>query len=80
MSLKITPEIEEILQTIFLTGHYKSKADVLHEALDLLRQRDRLRLDIHQGLRELDRGEGVEGDEVFRDLEQKAAQMAEPEL
>ena len=33
MSLEITPEIEEIVQTIFRSGNHESEADVLHEAL-----------------------------------------------
>jgi Arc/MetJ-type ribon-helix-helix transcriptional regulator len=44
MSLEITTEIEEMVQTILRTGEYESEAEVLHEALTLLKERDRLRL------------------------------------
>lgn len=76
MNLEVTPEIEEMVQTIFRSGQYESEAEVLQEALDLLKKRDQLRLDIKQGLSELERGEGIEGHEVFRELEEKAAQLA----
>jgi len=75
MSLEVTPEIEEIVHTIFRTGHYESESEVIHEALNLLRKRDQLRVEIKQGLLEIERGEGIEGDDVFRELEEKAAQL-----
>ncbi len=75
MSLHITPEIEEMVQTIFRTGNYESEADVLCEALNLLKKRDRLRIDINQGLSELESGHPISGDEVFGELEAKAVQL-----
>lgn len=77
MSLEVTPEIEEMVQTILGAGHYESESQVIHEALNLLKKRDQLRTDIRQGLSEIERGEGIEGDEVFRELEEKAAQLTE---
>ncbi len=76
MSLEITTEIEEMVQTILRTGEYESEAEVLHEALTLLKERDRLRLDINRGLSELDRGERLEGDKGFAELEEKVAQLS----
>ncbi len=80
MNLEITPEIEEMIRAIFHTGQYKSEADVLHEALNLLKIRDRLRLDINQGISELEAGHRIEGDEVFDELEAKAAQLVKAHL
>jgi antitoxin ParD1/3/4 len=77
MSLEVTPEIEEMVQDILGAGHYESESQVINEALNLLKKRDQLRTDIRQGLSEIERGEGVEGDEVFRELEEKAAQLTE---
>lgn len=75
MSVEITAEIEEMVQTIFRTGQYDSEADVLHEALMLLKERDRLRRDINQGLLELQEGNRLRGDEVFAELEEKVSQL-----
>lgn len=75
MSLEITPEIEEMVQTILRAGQYESESQVLHEALELLEKRDRLRFDINQGIAELEREDGFEGDEVLAELEAKAAQL-----
>jgi antitoxin ParD1/3/4 len=76
MSLEVTPEIEEIVRSIFRTGQYESESQVIHEALNLLQKRDQLRLDIKQGLSEIERGEGIEGEKVLRELEEKAARIA----
>jgi antitoxin ParD1/3/4 len=75
MSLQIPPEIEEMVQSIFSSGQYESESDVIREALGLLRRRDLMRRDINEGIAEIDRGERIGADEVFQELEKKAAQL-----
>jgi antitoxin ParD1/3/4 len=74
MSIQITSELEELVEGIMSGGEYRDGAEVLREALHLLRERDQLRADIQAGIHELDRGESVDADEVFRELEEKIAQ------
>ena len=76
MSLQIPPEIEEMVQSIFSSGQYESESEVIREALGLLRRRDLMRRDINEGIAEIDRGERIGADEVFQELEKKAAQLA----
>ncbi|MEW6114488.1 MAG: type II toxin-antitoxin system ParD family antitoxin [Thermodesulfobacteriota bacterium] len=76
MSLEMTPEIEEMVQTILGSGKYGSKAELLHEALDLLKKRDELRREVSRGLAELEAGNSVDGEEVLRRLEERAAKLA----
>jgi Arc/MetJ-type ribon-helix-helix transcriptional regulator len=71
MSLKITPELEAMVRDLYLSGDYANESEILHEALTLLDSRNRLRREIFRGLAELDRGERIDGDEVFRSLEGK---------
>jgi antitoxin ParD1/3/4 len=75
MSLQIPPEIEEMVQSIFSSGQYESESEVIREALGLLRRRDLMRRDINEGIAEIDRGERIGADEVFQELEKKAAQL-----
>lgn len=75
MTLEITPELEAMVRDLFRTGNYTGENEILHEALVLLTKRDRLRREILTGLAELDRGERIDGDEVFRDLEDKAEKL-----
>ena len=76
MSLQIPPEIEEMVQSLFRSGQYESESEVIREALGLLRRRDLMRRDINEGIAEIDRGERIGAEEVFQELEKKAAQLA----
>ena len=77
MSLELSQELEMMVQTILRTGQYQSESEVLHEALDLLSRRDDLRKDLQAGMEEIDRGEGIDGDQVIQDLEDRAARLAQ---
>ena len=74
MSDTLSPENEDFIQTAIRRGDYHDRGEVLDEAMELLRKRDELRRDIQQGIDELDRGDRIEGEEVFRELEDKAHQ------
>jgi antitoxin ParD1/3/4 len=77
MALEITPDLQEMVESILRGGQYDSESAVLREALSVLRQRDQLRMDIQEGIAELDREEGIPGDEVFRELEEKMIRLTE---
>jgi antitoxin ParD1/3/4 len=77
MSLELSQELEMMVQTILRTGQYQSESEVLHEALGLLSRRDDLRKDLQAGMEEIDRGEGIDGDQVIQDLEDRAARLAQ---
>lgn len=68
MPIEITPELEQKLHVIFLSGKYESENHVLDEALTLLRQRDELRGKLQVGVEQLERGHRVSGDVVFSEL------------
>jgi antitoxin ParD1/3/4 len=72
MSLEVTPEIEEMVHTMVRAGLYENEADVISDALTLLEKRNQLRQDMKQGLLEIQRGESMDGEEVLRELEEKA--------
>jgi hypothetical protein len=44
-----------------------------------LKQRDILKRDVREALAELERGEGIDADTVFRELRDKAAQLGVPD-
>jgi antitoxin ParD1/3/4 len=80
MALEVTPEIEEMVQKLLRSGNYPDPDEILHESLELLTKRDQLRNDIRKGLAELDRGEGIGGEEVFRLLDESIAKLPTAEL
>jgi antitoxin ParD1/3/4 len=74
MTIKLSPELEGIVQRQIGTGRYHSAAEVLRDALSLLEQSpqsEQLRLQhlnhkIDQGLESLDGGSSVDGELFFR--------------
>ncbi len=75
MGLELTPEQEELVQTLFQSGKFTSESEVVDEALGLLTRRDQLRAEIDEGLAQLDRGESIDSEDVIRELEFKADQL-----
>lgn len=76
MAVQVTPEVERLVQTIMKGGEYSDETEVLHEALSLLQERNRLRAEIRVGLEELDRGERIDAETVFDELRIRAAKIA----
>lgn len=76
MSIALKPETERQIVDHMKSGGYTSPDDVIHAALELLdeekRQRDAdlddLRQQIAIGVAQLDRGEGVDGEQAFDEL------------
>jgi len=64
MSTVIPPELEAFVESEIASGKYRSREEVLTEALRLLREREgkleRLRTDLQAGLNELEAGEMIE--------------------
>ncbi len=79
MNITLTPEQEELVRTKLKNGSYKSANEVVQEALRLLEERDRthrlLRKKIDKGLESLGRGEAVDGEEFFKELEREEREL-----
>ncbi|MCC5621674.1 type II toxin-antitoxin system ParD family antitoxin [Nostoc sp. CHAB 5715] len=78
MNISLTPELEQLVKDKVSSGKYHSVSEVMGEALRLLEERDRIRdqrlaelkAKIQVGIEELERGEGIDGEEVFAELEE----------
>jgi antitoxin ParD1/3/4 len=76
VNVSLTPELEALIQERVRSGRYTSASEVVREALRLLQDRDelrRMRMDelrakVATGIDSLDRGEGVDGDEVIDEI------------
>ena len=79
MNIHLTTELEQLVQTKVKSGRYNSASEVVREALRLLEERDQLlelrkeaiRQQIDAGWESLRRGEGVDGEAFFAELERK---------
>jgi antitoxin ParD1/3/4 len=83
MNVSLTPELEKLVTRKVESGLYQSASEVIREGLRLLEDHDRLR-EIHlgevrrkiqTGLAELDRGEGIPGEDVYAQMKQKSAEF-----
>ncbi|MEH1854904.1 MAG: type II toxin-antitoxin system ParD family antitoxin [Nostoc sp.] len=78
MNISLTPELEQLVKDKVNSGRYHSVSEVMGEALRLLDERDRvqekrlaeLKAKIQVGIEELERGEGIDGEEVFAEIEE----------
>ncbi len=74
MNVSLTPELEKKIAARVATGNYTSASELVREALRLFFEFEESRRDeiaamnhrIAQGIAELDRGEGIAGDEARR--------------
>jgi putative addiction module CopG family antidote len=90
MTVEIPSELQPFVDQVVRAGNYQSEADVVGEALRLLRARrqriEDLRREVQPALDRLDRGEGIELDDqqldaFFEDVQSRSrAQAAEREL
>jgi len=79
MNVSLTPELEQLIHKKVQSGLYLSASEVVREALRLLEERDKLRAmrfeelrrDIQIGIDQADRGELLDGPEVFEKLRAK---------
>ncbi|HAZ49667.1 MAG TPA: type II toxin-antitoxin system ParD family antitoxin [Cyanobacteria bacterium UBA11369] len=87
MNVSLTPELEQYVQEKVKSGKYLSASEVVREALRLLQEQDqirqlrleKLRSEIALGIEQLDRGEGIDGKEVFASLREKIRKARESE-
>jgi len=87
MTIQINrPEIEALIQQRLHSGAFESVEDVLFDALEIQAERetwlqenkDAINAKIDRGLAQLDRGEGIPGEELRKRLEaDKAAWLAD---
>jgi antitoxin ParD1/3/4 len=80
MNVSLTPELEKLVASKVQSGRYQSASEVIREGLRLLEDQDRLRAaqvrrKIQVGLDQLDRGEGIPGDQVLAEMKQKSAAL-----
>ena len=76
MANEISPENARYIDNAVRDGVYDNTEQALNQAVDLLRQRDRLRADVRAGIKQADAGQLLDADEVFERLEKRAAEIA----
>ena len=73
MASDVSPESEQFIQHELESGTYQNRAELLDEAVRLLKRRRELQRDVQAGI---DSGPSIPGSEVFHHLEKKAQDLA----
>jgi antitoxin ParD1/3/4 len=79
MNIELTPELEQIIQQQVDKGYYKSVDEVIYAGVKLLDQLEKtyqgryeeLRQEVLQGIEASNRGEVIESQVVFQNLQAK---------
>ena len=75
MNITLLPDQEKLIAEKVHSGEYQSATDVLSAALQALEQRDAalnsIRLHIEEGFVQAERGDLLDGEEVFRQISQR---------
>ena len=87
MNVHLIAELAQLVQSKVKSGRYNSASEVIREALRLLEERDQLielrkeaiRQKIDEGWESLRRGEGLDGEEFFAELERKERALVKPQ-
>lgn len=87
MSISLTPELEQFIQSQISSGKYASTEEVILAGIKLLEERERiyqgrfeeLKREIVIGVEQLERGERLDGREVIEKLRQKNQVMRKAE-
>ena len=74
MASDVSPENEQFIEHELESGTYQNRAELLNEAVGLLKRRRELQRDIQAGI---DSGPSIPGSEVFRRLEKQARDPAQ---
>lgn len=80
MNVNLGPVFDQFVADLLKTGHYQSQSEILREGLRLLKEREELkqlriaelRKEIGMGTAEADRGELVDGEEVFAEIRKRS--------
>jgi antitoxin ParD1/3/4 len=82
LTVSLTPELESFVSSRVSSGHNRSVSEVVAEGLRLLARQEvdsrsaltELRAKVAVGLEQAERGELLDGEEVFQELEERFAE------
>ena len=77
MNVDIPAELNQFVREMISTGSYRDESELLIDGLRLLKSRDQLRRDVNAGIDQLEAGQGIDGEEVFARLEERARRIAQ---
>ncbi len=75
MNIQLPTEAYQFVEGMVASGQYASVNDAVADGVRLLMSRQQLRVEIQQGIAELNEGMGIEGSQVFDELRLRAQSL-----
>jgi antitoxin ParD1/3/4 len=75
MNIQLPAEASQFIEGLVASGQYATVNEAVADGIRLLMCRQQLRVEIQQGIDELDAGEGIEGAQVFQELRARAEKL-----
>ena len=72
MNIQLPTDANQFIEGMVASGQYASANDAVADGVRLLMSRQQLRVEIQQGIAELNAGMGIEGSQVFDELRLRA--------
>ena len=72
MNIQLPTDANQFIVGMVASGQYASANDAVADGVRLLMSRQQLRVEIQQGIAELNAGMGIEGSQVFDELRLRA--------
>ncbi len=77
MNVQLNPEAIQFVEGLVAAGQFKSAEEAVAEGVRLLMSQQHLRAEIQKGIDEADAGLGIDGEEVFAELRERAKKLME---
>ena len=75
MNLNLPVEANDFVKSLVAQGKYESEADAVVDGIRLLKGREELRAKIAVGVDQLDRGESIDEETVFDEIESEISRI-----
>ena len=77
MNIELPEDAVQFVEGLVASGQFASADEAVAEGVRLLMSRQQLRADIQKGIDQLDAGQGINGEEVFVELRERAKKLTE---
>jgi antitoxin ParD1/3/4 len=77
MNIELSPEAIQFVEGLVAAGQFRSADEAVAEGVRLLMSQQQLRAEIQKGIDELDAGQGLDGEQVFAELRERAKKLME---
>ena len=77
MNIDLPPETARFIESLVAAGDYPSAGEAVTDGVRLLMSRQQLRVDLQDGIAELNAGQGLESADVFAELRERSKRLTE---